>query len=187
MATSIEVTFTTPTAKDYAVATRWISRRALGPYYWLHIGATVIVALIAAYGFVMLLDAAAGDTAVPGKADQGLTGAIIFIAGLYAALLLKFFMRRVHGKNLYIADGFYLAQRTITLTTDGVQSNGGMQQMFIPWKNIIGIFENRHLLFLQFEPALTLFIPKRTARDPAEIARLSEAAEKLRTESIAKA
>lgn len=184
----IEVTFI-PTARDYAQATRWITRRNMGRWYWPYLILLVGIACAAAYGFILLLDAATSypaGTPVPPQAEQGFTGAILFILALYTALFLKWGMKRFTSNSVYIENGYFLLPRTVIFDSDGVQNNSSLQRMRIPWSGVMAIAEGPHHLFIQLEPAFTLFIPKRIAKDADELKRLKESAENLRAESIAK-
>ena len=182
MSDKIEVSFT-PTAKDYAIATRWIGKRSLGGLFWLNLVAAISIAIGGAFGFILLIDAALSH---PTTARQGLTGALLFVAALYIGLLLKLVLRRFVNRRVYNEGGFFLSPRTLVFDEYGVQNNSPQQQIRIAWKDVMGIHEGKCHLFIQLEPAFTLFIPKRIAKDASEIARLKEFAEKMRSESAAK-
>lgn len=188
MSDSIEINFT-PTLRDYAQATRWVTRRALGKLYWLHLVALASIAITAAFGFITLFDAAVSypdNTPLPPRAAQGLDGALIFICAVYVALLLKFVLRRFIARRTYTEGGYFLAPRTFILNSEGVQNTSSRMSMHIKWHDVLAVAEDRHHLYLQLEPAFTLFIPKRIASSPDEIGRLHAYAEKMRSESVGK-
>ena len=185
MSERIEVTFT-PTVQDYARATRWATRAVLGRLYLLYLIATVSIGIAGAFGFILLFDAALNNPASQ-LADQGFAGALLFIAVIYVGLLLKIVVKRFIVRRTYVEDGFYLAQRTVTFTPEGITNSSRHQSMHILWQNVLRTGEDKHNLYLMIEPAIALFIPKRIARSADEATRLRAYAEKMRAESAPKA
>jgi len=184
MSERIEVTFT-PTVQDYARATRWATRTALGQLYVLYMVATISIGVAGAFGFILLFDAALNNTD-PQLSSQGFAGALMFIGVLYIGLLLKTVVKRFIARRTYVEDGFYLAQRTMTFAPEGITNASRHQTMTILWPNVLKTGEDKHNLYLQVEPGIALFIPKRIAASPEETQKLRAYAKKMRAESAPK-
>ena len=181
----VEISFT-PTAKDYAQAQQWISRKAMGQLYWLYLVAIISIGFTGAFGFILLLDAAFSSHD-PAIIDQAVGGAALFVVVLYIGLALKTGIRHFISRRTYVENGYFLASRTMIFTPENLQNNSATQQMTIAWQDVLGIFENKHHIFIQTEPAFTLFIPKRITNTPEELVQLKDFATKMRAESAPKA
>ncbi len=181
----VEISFT-PTAQDYAQAQRWISRKAMGQLYWVYLVAIISIGLTGAFGFILLLDAAF-TSPDPAVIDQAMGGAALFVVVLYIGLALKTGIKRFIMRRTYVENGYFLAPRTLVFTPQHVQNNSAKQQMTVAWQDVVGIFENKQHIFIQIEPAFTLFIPKRIAKSPEELDQLKDFATKMRAESVANA
>lgn len=156
----------------------------MGQLYWVYAAAIASIAIAAAFGFILLIDASI-NSPFPEIADQGLAGALLFLAVLYIGLALKVAIKRFLARRLYIENGYYLAPRVMVFDDKGLQNNSTNNQMQVAWKDVIGIYESKQHLFFQIEPAFTLFVPKRIATSPDELIRLKDFANKMRAESAA--
>lgn len=139
---------------------RAINRRVLGRAKWPYLISLGIAGGLMIKGFIWLLDAAVmADRDYPEL--HGQLGAQLMIAGGYLLLGAILWARRRLKKLSYLAGGYFLAERTVVLSDTAVINSGGINRIEAPWSKLHGWFEDKKYFYIQLEPAIALFIPKR--------------------------
>jgi len=161
MSDSIEITFT-PTVQDYAIAKRWITQQFMGWWNYLYAILIVFCAVSLSFCFATMLHVATHT----GKVELNWLGeasGLGFIVSLVILFIVLGFTRRTLHKNLYAKDGIFLAQTTVSLSATRIESAGGILVSKADWWQVLGLFEDKTMLYIKLTPVYCLFIPKRIA------------------------
>jgi hypothetical protein len=99
----------------------------------------------------------------------------MLFTAVFFLLFLMVLIRVMRSRMGPVAGGSILGQKTITLTDEGIRSEGAHTESFIRWPAVLDILETRHHLFVMIDRPAGIMIPKRCFTSELECHEFAEA------------